>query len=138
MAFFSKPVVDFIGKGITFPLELSNGKVVVKTGFDLISTSIQTILNWCGGQHKRFFLGEFNSKLDLLLEEPNDQITIDLLETFIQDSIARWEPRVKLLSLQSERQDESTIIVTGTYQIVNSATTSTFIFPFYTVNSIIH
>lgn len=133
MGFQTQPIIDFIGKGPIFPIELdSKGKGVVETGFPLIESSMQMILNWCSGQNLRFFLGEYNSRLTRLLEEPNDDVLLDLIETLIKDSLETWEPRIKLVSVRAVRLNESTVTTSVVYQILNTATTRSFVFPFYT------
>ena len=131
MGFQSKPIIDFIGQGIAFPIELTNGAATIKTGYPLIRASLESILNWCGGNYKRFYLGEYNSRLIELLEEPNDDITLDLAETFIRDAIDKWEPRVSVISISASRSGTQ-LQITIIAQIRNTPGTVTFIIPFYT------
>lgn len=124
-----EPIQNFIGNGITYPINLDKGKVVLESGFELIKSSIKIILAWSYPQ--RFFLAEFNSRLESLLEEPNDQILKSLLQTFIFDSINQWEKRVQLLEAEIHSSDTDKINVQITYKIINSEKQDTFIYPFY-------
>src|SRR6478735_6022309 len=98
MPFQDVPIQNFIGSGLTFPIELDNGRGVIKTGFDLIRSSIRAIVMWPVGS--RFYLAEFGSKLERLIEEPNDDILKQIIYTFIVDPINQWEKRIQLLSAQ--------------------------------------
>jgi phage baseplate assembly protein W len=129
MPFKDKPIKDFIGSGISFPIQLNNGKVVVSSGFELIRSSILMILGWPVGT--RFYLSEFGSKLEDLLEEPNDDILKQIIYTFVVDPITVWEKRITLVDVSLEDVTQTKLNLRMTYRILNSQTTDTFVFPFY-------
>ena len=129
MAFQQKPVQDFIGSGIVFPLELQDGRAVIKTGFDLIRASIKNIVHWPEGQ--RFFLAEFGSRIERLIEEPNDSVLKQIIYTFIVDPINRWEARIVLVDATIVDVDFSKVNISLRYRIINSQSEHSFIFPFY-------
>lgn len=119
---------NFIGQGITLPLILVKGKPQLKSGFDLIKSSIITILSW--RIFTRFFLKEFGSQIDQLLEEPNDQILEDTVRVFVIDAVQKWEPRITIIQTNLFRTD-TTMDLTITCQILNTKSEETFTFPFY-------
>jgi Phage baseplate assembly protein W len=125
----NKQVQNFIGQGITLPLKLVNGKPPLESGFELIRSSIITILAWNYGN--RFFLGEFGSKLSLLLEEPNDDILQETIKVFVIDAISQWDTRIELIDTQVERPNDYSINLTVKYQILSTKREDTFTFPFY-------
>lgn len=131
MPFIPKVVEDFIGKGITFPIQLNRGRAVVNTGFELIKSSIEQIIFWPLGT--RYYLAEFGSRMNELEEEPNDNVLINLLSTFVIDAIPEWETRVQILSVewaQTGTMGEGlSVKITG--KLINSQTPFTHIFPFY-------
>lgn len=129
MGFNPKPVRDFIGNGITFPIQLMNGRVNVDSGFNIIRASIRTILAFELGT--RFMLGEFGSRLDDLLEEPNDQILHNLINTFVVDAVTQWEKRVSTISTSITSSSPEQIQINITYRVINSNTPDNFIYPFY-------
>lgn len=120
---------NFVGQGITLPLDLVNGKAPLATGFELIRSSIINILSWQYGT--RFFLGEFGSQLYQLLEEPNDQILQDTIRVFVIDAIAKWDTRIEITNMVMERVSDTTLNLTVTYNIINIKKEDTFTFPFY-------
>lgn len=121
---------DFIGQGIILPLALVNGAPQLVTSFDLIRASIITILSWQYG--KRFFLAEFGSQLENLLEEPNDKILEDLIKVFVVDAISKWDARIEVKEMIMKRNNDISLDLTLTYQLLNIKKEDTFTFPFYT------
>lgn len=125
----NQQLVNYIGQGITLPLRLENGSVPLDTGFVLIRASIITIITWDYGT--RFFLAEFGSKLNQLLEDPNDKVTMSTVNVFIADAINQWEPRVEYISSAIYRTKDYNLYVKLTYRIIATQQEDTFIFPFY-------
>lgn len=131
MPFNPAVVQDFIGNGLTFPIQLTNGKANIDSGFNLIRASIKTILAYTIGT--RYFLGEFGGRLEELLEEPDDEILHNLINTFVIDAVTTWEKRIQTISTSIQSVDEfGTVNVKITYQVINSNTVDNFIYPFYT------
>lgn len=80
MADLSK-IQNFIGNGMIFPVTVTaNGNVPIYSGFELIHSSIRVIVGWVFGT--RFFLAEFGSRLEDLLEEQNDAVLNSLVQHF--------------------------------------------------------
>lgn len=132
MAWRQKELEVYIGKGITLPLKLVGGKPPLETGFDLIRSSIRMILAWSFGT--RFFLNEFGSRLEELLEEPNDVILEEMVEHITSDAINKWEKRVELLGVIAEGSKKDLgykMSLTITYRIKAVDRTDTFVYPFY-------
>lgn len=130
MGFVATETQNFLGNGITLPLRLENGKVPLDSGVQLIRSSIQMILAWQYGT--RFFLNEFGSRVEELLEEPNDDILRTICFEFIVDALRTWEKRVEVLAADIIRpNDLGTVELSITYRIISSRKTDTFTFPFY-------
>lgn len=129
MPFNKQPIQNFIGNGITLPLELVSGRPPLKTGFDLIKSSIKMILDWSFGS--RPFLSEFGSRLNELLEEPNDDILQNVAQVFVKDAISTWEKRIELISADISRNNDTTLSITLVYRVVNSNVVDSYIYPFY-------
>lgn len=129
MPFQQRPIQDFIGSGIIFPIQLQNGRAVIQSGFELIRASIKTIVQWPEGQ--RFMLAEFGSRIERLLEEPNDETLKQIIYTFIVDPINQWEKRIALTSATITDVSSEKVNISLRYRILNSQTEDSFIFPFY-------
>lgn len=129
MPFNPQPIKDFIGNGLIFPIVLNNGRANVDTGFALIRASINNILSFTIG--RKYMLGEFGSRLEELMEEPNDEVLHNLINTFIVDAIKTWEKRISTVSTTIESLTPESVNINITYQIKNSQTVDNFIYPFY-------
>lgn len=129
MGFNPAPVRDFIGNGLTFPIQLTKGRGNLYSGFELIRSSIRNILAFKYGS--RFFLAEFGSRLNDLMEEPNDEVLKNLILTFVIDAVTKWEKRVDQISATVDRTDTQSIDIRIIYKIKNSQTVDNFIYPFY-------
>lgn len=130
MGFVSSPIQNFIGQGITFPLQLVNGAAPLLSGFDLIKSSIYTILSYQIGT--RFFLTQFGSLIKKLLEEPNDADTANTLNIFVVDAISQWEPRVEKINCTMIIKSPTQIDLQITYQILGTQQPNSFVFPYFT------
>lgn len=123
-------VPNYIGRGIIFPIELSaNGGHVIRTGTVLINSSLKIILSW--PFLSRIFLSEFGSRLEDLLEEPNDDLLRSLVKHFIFDAITKWEKRVNVLEVDTKRTSPERLIIGVRYRVKNTGLEETFTFPFY-------
>lgn len=120
---------QYIGKGLAYPWVLDRGKLVLDGGVELIRSSIQIILRWNG--ERRFFLYEFYSQLHDLLEEPNDYVLTNLINTYIVESLNQWETRVELLSADLEELDSDSLNLKLEYRILKTNKVDSFVFPFY-------
>lgn len=129
MGFNPVPVQDFIGAGLTFPIQLQNGRPLLSSGFDLIRASIINILSYELGS--RFFLAEFGSRLNELIEEPNDEILANLLNQFVIGAVTQWEKRIQTIATSIVNENDTTIFISITYQVLNVNTPDNFIWPFY-------
>jgi phage baseplate assembly protein W len=120
----------FIGKGLVFPIQLdSTGKPPLVGGMELLESSIRTIMSWYIGT--RFFLGEFGSRLEDLLQEPNDLITQSLVEYFTAEVISKWEKRLKILEVDIINRDEYILNIIIKYEVVSTKQQNSFIYPYY-------
>jgi phage baseplate assembly protein W len=118
MAFKVTELEYFIGKGITLPLKL-------------IRSSIRMILSWTYGT--RFFLNEFGSRIEEMLDEPTDRITQSILEDLTRDALERWEKRIELISTEAELdpKQEGKINLEIVYRVKAIDRTDSFVYPFY-------
>ena len=89
---------QFLGRGLLFPIELDSlGRAKTDTGIILIRSAIRNILAFLWGT--RYLLGNFGSKLEFILEQPNDEMAIAMAKTYIVEAITFWEKRVDQVSL---------------------------------------
>lgn len=122
--------LNYIGSGIVFPIELTSGGFpVLRSGTSLINSSIKMILSWPVRQ--RIFLDEFGSLVLSALGEPNDQLVRGLVEHYVYDSLLRWEKRITVKEIVTERTAAEKLSVTITYVIKSTGLEEVLTFPFY-------
>lgn len=130
MATIDQTANNFIGKGLTFPIELnSSGRPDIKGGVDLLKSAITDILSWTVGT--RFMLGEYGTRLEQLLQEPNDLVTQSLVKHFTVEVISKWEKRLEVLEVKTINQTDYLLHIYIKYKVKNTKEEGSFIFPYY-------
>lgn len=120
----------FIGSGIIFPIELNeSGRPDWVDDIRLIKASIQNILYW--PSNTRFFNEKFGSRINELIEEPNDSIAKSLLNTFVKEAIANYEKRVTISKVDIISADDFTVNIRLRFYLRNTKIEETMIFPYY-------
>lgn len=120
---------NFLGSGPIFPIELDiNGAPIMRSGADLLSSSIKMILLWA---NSRILLGNFGSRYSELLEEPNDQLLTDLVTFFTFEALERWEKRIQVLGVDIISINDEKLTVSIGYIVTNSNIEEVLTFPFY-------
>lgn len=120
----------FTGAGLVFPIEIGpEGRPQIVSGVPLINASINHILSW--PIRNKYFNEEFGSRLEELLEEPNDIVLRTLVRRFVIEALERWEKRIELVSVEIIPTERNKLDIHIIYQIRNTKIEETFIFPFY-------
>ena len=84
---------DTLGRGFAFPLRLdAHQRMALSSGEQRIRESIVTILGTEQGE--RLMRPDFGSRLRSLVFAPNNPATANLARFYIEDALARWEPRI--------------------------------------------
>jgi len=125
------PVLDkFIGQGITFPIQLdSRGAAIIDSGTAIVRKSILGIINW--PLATRFFNNVYGSRIEDVMDEPNDTILMGLLNHFVIESINQWETRVINVQTSIQRKNENIMEIFLKYTLINTQKEDSFVFPFY-------
>jgi len=123
-------VLNYIGQGIVFPIEVNAiGGVNVETGFKLLNSSIKAILLW--PRNSRIFLSRYGSLISTLLEEPNDFLVGSLVQNYIVNTLSQWEKRIVVLDTSVISISAEQLQISITYRLTNTKIEETFVFPFY-------
>ncbi len=107
------------GRSISFPPRVgADGRWAWSEGEDNIRESIRIIL--LTEQHERLMLPTFGGGLSGYLFEPNIVSTRALIAERIKKSLAAWEPRISVETVQVEQdpQDAQVVIITLTYKLI--------------------
>lgn len=84
-------------KGLTFPLQLTNGKPELSEVKPLIGASLVNIVCWERGTFP--FRPNFGSRLHEVLHEPNSAVADTLANIFIKEAVSSYEQRVRILDI---------------------------------------
>lgn len=107
------------GRGIAFPPRVNaNGRWAWSSGPENIRQSIQIILQT--EPLERLMLPGFGAGLKKMLFQPNTVETHSLIEELVTRALARWERRIKVLSVavEADPKDRNTAWVTLRYALV--------------------
>jgi phage baseplate assembly protein W len=92
---------EVLGHGFAFPLRTDpHGRLAMSAGEQRIRESIVTILGTEQGE--RLMRPDFGSRLRSLVFEPNSPATANLARFYIEDALARWEPRIEQVQVVVE------------------------------------
>lgn len=107
------------GRGISFPPRVgADGRIAWSEGEQNVREAIRVIL--MTDQRERIRLSDFGGSLGRFLFEPNTVTTRHLIGDQIQKSLERWEPRVRVESVdvEADATDPQAAIATITYRLV--------------------
>ncbi len=99
-----------MASGIALPMIKDSKGIWSPRGLEqLVKSSIQLILGTIPGE--RPHLPDFGSRLHELVFEPADDILVALARQWTIEAILRWEPRVTLLGVLIEIENEQFRII---------------------------
>lgn len=120
----------FIGSGLVFPIIINGeGRAVITDDITLIRSSIFIILNWV--TRTRYFNELFGSRIEEVLEEPDDSVAQSLIRQFTREALDKWEKRIILQHTEIQHDKTGRINLRLTYSIRNTKVEETYIYPFY-------
>lgn len=102
-------------RGLSFPIQLLNGKAVLSSYTELIEKSIFHILNWTLGT--RMFRVTFGSRLHELIGEQNGYIMRALVKRFLVEALSYNERRITLLEMNFTMPRVDTLVLHLKYKI---------------------
>lgn len=85
----------YLGSGATWPIVIVDGKAEVSVGMELVKQDLLRLFERT--PVSRFFIGEFSSRVEQLMFEPNDALFESLATTFISQAMVKWAKRVRLV-----------------------------------------
>jgi Bacteriophage baseplate protein W len=108
-----------LGRGISFPPRVgADGRIAWSDGEQNIREAIQIVLKT--ELNERLRLPDFGAGLGRFLFEPNTTSTRHVLQDRIARSLAAWEPRIAVESVDVEEDpdDDESAIATVEYRLV--------------------
>ena len=122
-----------IGSGWKFPPQLdARGRIELASGDRDIQEAIKIVLLTRKGE--RPMRPEFGSDLETLVFAANDAATAGLAERYVADALARWEPRIEVMSVDAKPSNgRAALDIDIKYRIRASNDERNLVFPFYTI-----
>ncbi len=125
---------DFLGSGWAFPFRISpsGGIALSRHDFD-IEEAIRIILSTAKGE--RHMRPEFGCGIHDLVFAPNNATTTGLVRTYIEEAIGWWEPRVEVIdiSVDTEQDERNKLMVSIRYKIRATNDERNLVYPFYLI-----
>jgi hypothetical protein len=108
---------DFLGRGWRFPFQIdpSSGAVETSEYEANIKECLTLILGTKPGE--RQMMPDFGCRIHELMFAPNTLATSDLIGTYVERAIKRWEPRVEVVSVDAWPDPGGTVRVKVNYKI---------------------
>jgi phage baseplate assembly protein W len=126
--------VDFIGRGLSFPVRTdATGSVALVDGDREIVESIRLILATAPGE--RPMRPEFGCAIHDLVFAPADSTTAGQIAYEVRQSLERWEPRIDLADVVVDfaEVDSGTLLIDIRYTLRNTNDPRNLVFPFYVI-----
>lgn len=108
---------EFLGRGWRFPFgfDPASGHVATSEYEQNIRESITLILGTKPGE--RQMLPEFGCRVHELVYSPNTRATATLVAHYVEEALARWEPRIAVDKVESWPDAQGTVKVLVHYRI---------------------
>lgn len=124
---------DFLGIGWSFPPEFNQieGKLAMTTDVEDINNSLMILLSTRPGE--RVMFPNYGCDLQEMLFKSLDLTLITQMKGIVERAILYHEPRINIISIEIDTQDEleGEVLITIDYEIRNTNTRSNMVFPFY-------
>ncbi len=122
----------FLGRGIGFPLRLDpRGGLALTSPEQDIAESIRIILSTRPGE--RVMRPEFGCRAHDLLFAPRNAQTEALMQQYVAEALAMWEPRIDVLAVNVSMEDglDGGLYVEVEYQIKATHDERSIVYPFF-------
>ncbi len=126
---------DFLGSGWAFPFRISpSGGIALSKHDTDIDEAIRIILGTAKGE--RHMRPQFGCGIHDLVFAPNNATTAGLVETYVREAIGWWEPRVELLRVvvDNDNDERNQILINIFYRIRATNDERNLVYPFYLIN----
>lgn len=102
--------LDFEGNvaiGLKLPLNSSTNSFFALnyTSWDQLRSNLKNLLLTEKGE--RYMIPDYGAGLKKFIFEPNDDITLDIIEEYITETVNKWMPRININSVNITRNDRN-------------------------------
>jgi len=127
-------VEEIIGKGWQFPPKIDQqGGVSLTNERNELQQSIQVILSTSPGQ--RVMRPTFGCRLQELVFQPNNNLTIAQVRRYVEEALGMWEPRIiiKNVDVNPDSQDAGRLLIDIEYEVKSTRDRRSLVYPFYLI-----
>ena len=127
---------DFLGSGWAFPFRISpSGGIALQRHERDVDEAIRIILSTAKGE--RHMRPQFGCGIHELVFAPNNATTAGLVESYVEEAIGWWEPRVEVLEVNVDTDDDerNLLIITIHYRVRATNDERNLVYPFYLIRS---
>src|SRR5213082_2630813 len=127
-------MADFLGTGWAFPVGVdARGRVALARQERDIEQAMRIILLTPRGT--RIMRPEFGCQIHDLIFAPNDATTAGLATYYVEEALAMWEPRIRVVNVTAEPDPDepARLLIWITYEILATYDQRTLVFPFYRI-----
>ena len=125
---------DFLGSGWAFPVQVDKrGRIALSRRERDVEEAMLMILLTPKGQ--RVMRPEFGCDIHDLLFAPNDATTAGLAIYYVEEALAMWEPRIRLIDVTADADPEHAerLLIRIEYEIKSTYDRRALVFPFYRI-----
>lgn len=121
----------FLGIGWRFPIGLDGRGGVALEGRESIEQAIHIIISTAPGE--RIFRPDFGCRIQDLVLAPNNSRIRSLARHYVEESLIRWEPRIRDIRVEAEVSPETpeTILLRVSYEERTTNHPGNLVYPFY-------
>jgi phage baseplate assembly protein W len=123
---------DFLGRGWSFPVTTDREDAMDLTaGVTDIEQSIRIIIGTAKGE--RVMRPEFGCGIHEYTFAAVDTTTLTLVESAVEDALVEWEPRIEVLSVDTDtaRLANGRLDIGVEYRVRRTNTERNLVYPFY-------
>lgn len=123
---------EFLGQGLAFPLQVNpRGEIALVGGERDIEQSIRIILETMPGE--RVMRPDFGCRMWELVFAPRDPTTEGLLIHYVEQALARWEPRIEVneVKVSDDPIQDGAVLIEINYTIKATHDERSIVHPFY-------
>jgi uncharacterized protein len=128
------PSKDFLGTGWAFPVGVdARGRIaLVRRERDVEEAMMMILLTPVG---QRVMRPDFGCRIHELVFASNDASTEGLAVYYVEEALARWEPRITLreVTADADPSNPERLLIHIEYEIKASYDRRTLVFPFYRI-----
>ncbi len=124
----------FVGRGFRFPMGVDHrGAIALTSGPDELDGSIRVVLSTAPSE--RVMRPGFGCRIWDLLFEPVNANTIGLMAQAVRESLAQWEPRINVESVDvtPDGNDSALVHILVGYRVRATNDRRNLVYPFYVI-----